>query len=132
MRPPGDATAWRRSFCVPSECLYTLQSDVIARKVPTYIADWESFDGDVDKSCFSAIKKISTVKPSPRPLQRSWKRHNCRCTTFPSQRLPSFHGTDFKSSRASWNSTESPPSRMSWSLGKIEAKPTVHRPGSMN
>src|SRR5216683_5961666 len=86
MRPRRDAIKWRRICCVPSDSLYSLQSEVMALKVLMYSADWDSLDGDVDNSCLSAIKKISTVKPRPAEKQISSKRHSCSCTRFSLQR----------------------------------------------
>src|SRR6267154_1956158 len=75
----------RRSFCVPSESLCLLHPDVMARNVPVYSAEWDSFDEDVDNSCERARKKSSTVNPSPPPSRKSCRRHNCRCISSPRQ-----------------------------------------------
>src|SRR5712672_3800202 len=72
-------------FCVPSESLCLLQSDVMAQNVPVYSAEWDSFDEDVDNSCETARKKSSTVKASPSPSHKSCRRHNCRCISSPCQ-----------------------------------------------
>src|ERR1700733_7812631 len=50
----------------------------MARNVPVYCAECDSFDEDVDNSCERPRKKSSTVKPSP-PSCKSCRRHNCRC-----------------------------------------------------
>ena len=47
-----------------------------------YSAEWGSWGGDVDNSCFRTKRKSSTVNPSPPPSRRSWRRHSCRCSRF--------------------------------------------------
>src|SRR6266849_6494879 len=78
-------TISRRIFCVPRESLCLLQSDVMARNVSVYRAEWDSFDEDVDNKCERARKKSSTVKPSPPPSLKSCRRHNRGCIPSPSQ-----------------------------------------------
>ena len=47
----------KKDVCVPRECLYSLQSDVMTRNVVMYSAGWESWGRDADNSWLRVTRK---------------------------------------------------------------------------